>query len=120
MMDIFTGEIIDFDESDGQYSPTSEPTYHINGNDLIKESPYVVQQYTGLKDKNGKEIYEGDILSYILCNSEFIDTVVWENNGWVLTNHKLDGSCPISGAYLPTVIGNIFENPDLLNINTQY
>ena len=130
VMDIFTGEIIDFVESDGQYSPTSEPTYHINGNDLIKESPYVVQQYTGLKDKNGKEIYEGDIVKYSyeepfnkVKGQYKIFQVVWcdfalglvlgDKSGTSLyhTNWKL-----YHLEWSGEVIGNIFQNPELLKV----
>lgn len=78
-----------------------------------------LQQYTGLKDKNGKEIYEGDILRY-------------PNFGFDPSN----GDCPyrigliefkenmytLSGDYIAEfemgdieIIGNIYENPELLN-----
>jgi uncharacterized phage protein (TIGR01671 family) len=70
-----------------------------------------LMQYTGLKDKNGKEIYEGDLLS----NSEFIGQIVWDIGGfdWVKSN----GVEYFIGNLKTTdieVVGNIYENPDLL------
>jgi len=76
---------------------------------------FVLQQYTGLKDANGKEIYEGDILKWEYPE-KFLNlvTVRWTNeeedyDGWVTTNLiGQGGECKI--------IGNIFENPELLKL----
>ena len=79
---------------------------------------YKLMQYTGLKDKNGKEIYEGDIVSLfyetqiseVRFNSKY---GCWEvkvqlsihSQGWDLLGNHLGES---------EVIGNIYENPELL------
>jgi uncharacterized phage protein (TIGR01671 family) len=73
----------------------------------------VLQQYTGLKDKNGKEIYEGDILHVTYHN---IKAEVLYDDRFCL--FKLSAANSLSFyveacAYLE-VIGNIFENPELL------
>jgi uncharacterized phage protein (TIGR01671 family) len=86
-----------------------------------------VLQFTGLKDSTGKEIYEADIVSYepMVCVDR-IGTVEWSDyyNGWSIR----DKECyPLSdfGVYslqspflsfsYTKIIGNIFENPELLD-----
>ncbi|MBB5148201.1 YopX family protein [Ureibacillus thermosphaericus] len=72
-----------------------------------------LMQFTGLKDKNGKEIYEGDIVSYFGLKYE----VLFKNGafGWME-----DGEFYSFSEMTPSVfdefevIGNVYENPELL------
>jgi uncharacterized phage protein (TIGR01671 family) len=89
----------------------------------------VAQQYTGLKDKNDKEIYEGDILKCKGFNGMF-DEVGFYYNGSVkhtivksgesqIDNLRFSESQIAGFAYIPInreVVGNIFENPELLEV----
>ena len=80
---------------------------------------FVLQQFTGLQDKNGVDIYEGDCLLIKECR---IAEVIFHNEAgcWDLTLRNILSSLPI-GAISPSswkfhteVIGNIYENPELL------
>lgn len=78
-----------------------------------------VCQFTGLTDKNGKKIFEGDILR--LCNGTYPILVYWDCLGWkFLRNGKrIQGAfeCDIKhDIEVCEVIGNIHDNPELVEV----
>lgn len=89
---------------------------------FIDNDNYVVMQYTGLKDKNGTEIYEGDIIGfedYTSTESGYWEqqctgVVEWcdETVSFEVSNRLSAESYEVLDECL--VIGNIYENPNLL------
>lgn len=79
---------------------------------LYDVDPSTVGQYTGLNDKNGKKIFEGDILSLRTGRPH---VVRFKNGAFILE----DSAIPMSFAIKFETIGNIYDNPELLKEEAQ-
>ena len=75
-------------------------------------------QYTGPEDKNGREIYEGDIVkrgTYGKENKPIIYLIKWQNGGFITKLLKPSNIMTTQfEASESEIIGNIYENPELL------
>ena len=107
-------DVVDFLEE--EIEVTIEGDMHVYRFDEIE-----LLQFTGLKDKNGEEIYEGDIVEgfyHVPFSSELrkaVCYVAWDRSGYWTYKGERD----FTAGYLTDlkdqqVIGNIYENPDLL------
>lgn len=83
----------------------------------------ILMQYIGLKDKNGEEIYEGDILKAadgfvgVVTYIDFRAQFVGKNIGTSFENEGFDTLYTKDGRfYSAEIIGNIYENPELLEV----
>ena len=87
---------------------------HLQFNDSLNNTD-IVMQYTGLKDKNNVEIFEGDLLHCPSIELAYYKVVF--DNGCFELYHRLSRWGLLSRLYEltePEVIGNIYENPELL------
>jgi len=95
---------------DSEFQPIEEIIVHVH--------TMSVGQHTGLKDKNRKEIYEGDIVKCLQFDKIKIKGIIiysTENNRYEVLTDKIESFSTMAQCSCYEIIGNIFETPELLD-----
>lgn len=77
---------------------------------LVPEGDTILMQFTGLRDRHGKEIYEGDVVRWEDRGSDYPNVLIlttdvhWVNVGWNLNSKIIEYE----------ILGNIYEHPELV------
>ena len=84
------------------------------GSDKPSIDPSTVGQFTGMVDRNKREIYEGDVVATVVNGCRYVQEVVWSDitNGFSFRGHGCGPMFHKSSCI--EVIGNIHDNPELL------
>lgn len=120
------GEVTKFRFSKSQY-PFVNVRFRKNGK-TVDEGYYfgqedgsdnvILMQYIGLKDKNGSEIYEGDIVTGLFDHTNIIGHIIYGSDATFFIKRKgLYGISLNNAEDWLEVVGNIYENPELLKEN---
>ena len=98
---------------------------HFTFEELLDDNFFEAMQYTGLKDKNGTEIYDGDYIRYSartingsifthVCRVFQHESGTWRIEGYREDNHSYETKGTVyEKRLICEVIGNIYENPEL-------
>jgi uncharacterized phage protein (TIGR01671 family) len=117
-------------EKNRMFYPEGEYEILLTKSGVFTESKkFVVMQFTGLKDKNGKEIYEGDIVRTQYKKKDRwseepvyitdIRAIKWDDNTAGFRAYKGKQGGVITGKQ-HEIIGNVIENPELFDIKQLY
>ena len=111
----FYGDRVNTSTTDGQFVAIKETPYNVNNGKFNLIPMEIIQgtegQYTGLKDENGQEIFEGDI---VICENEYADIVVWNEEYCRFDTEQGDG---FDSYQEFKIIGNIHTTPELVEGN---
>ena len=103
---------------DGRMQFATQLNAYVNTDNEFQGDGEVLMQYTGIQDENGVDIYEGDIVIPVKFDDNIPNVITYVSHGFYrVKKHGERVYCNMLGSCNIKVIGNIFENADLLNIN---
>lgn len=104
----------------GSYNGIYSATILTDEYDECQVDPETVGQYTGLTDKNGVKIFEGDIVTGYFNHEKIIGTIIYGSDAtFFIQRNGLFGIGLNNATDWLSVIGNIHDNPELLEVNNE-
>lgn len=107
----------------GVYDSATEQRYVTGDTNAIFNEPGILMQSTGLKDKNGNDIFEGDVLDFDLSSEmeaeNELGVVRFAKGGYWTSqdeNHLEEILSEELESFPTEIIGNVFENPELIKL----